>query len=123
VSELHALVVLPDGHGDVGNVGGERIRPVVTVVVAAGRLILAAHVDRNDAAAGCRDWLEHSQEVFLAARVAGDQKGGPSLAYAAAGHRLKRREGSAAGLNRDSSYLLRQVESPWCAHGVAAYPG
>jgi hypothetical protein len=120
--QMHALIVLPDCHRDVGDIGGKRVRPVMTVVVAARRLVLAAHVDRDHPAADRRQRPEHGQEVFLAAGVTGEEQRGPAFADAAAGHRLKRRECPAAGLNGDPPYLLRQVEGPWCTHGVAAYP-
>ena len=62
---MHALGVLPNRHGDIGDVGGQRVRPVMTVVVAARRPVLAAHVDRDHPPAGRRQRPEHGQESSL----------------------------------------------------------
>src|SRR6266536_99948 len=100
----------------------ERIRPVVAVVVGARCLVLAAHVDRDHQAACRGQRLEHGEEVFLAAGVAGNEQRGLALAHSAAGHCLKGRGDTAAGRDGDSTDPVRQVESPWCAHGLAPYP-
>jgi len=120
--QVHALAVRSDGCGEIGDIRGERFWPVVAVVVGAWRLVLATHVDSDHPAASRGERLEHGKEVFLAAGVAGQQQRGLALAHAAAGYRLKRCERPATGRDIDPPDALRQVESPWCAHGVAAYP-
>ena len=54
---MHALFVLVNCLGDADDVGGECVRPVVTVVGTAGGLVLTAHVDRGHPAASRRERL------------------------------------------------------------------
>ena len=108
-----------DDGGDVGPQGG---REVAVAFPRARRLELPAHVDRDHAAATIRQQVEDGEEVLFAAGVAGDEQSGIPVTHPGRWHRLKRCEGSAAGVNGGTPNPVRQIERVWCAHSGEPYP-
>src|ERR1022692_1053953 len=91
-------------------------------VVGAGGLVLAPHVDGDHLAAGCRQQLEHREEVFFAPGVAGDEQGGLPLTHARSGQRFERGEAPPGSPERQAPYPGGQREGSWCTHRRPAYP-
>ena len=106
---------------DRGDVRGERRRAVAVLMVRTGCLELPAHVDRDDLAASVGQQVEDGDEVFLAARIAGDEQGGVPLADPRGRRRLERRERAPAGVDRGAPYPVGQVKRGWCAHSGEPY--
>ena len=94
---------------DVRAEGGRR---VAARLVGAGRLELAAHVDRDHVTAVVGQQVQDGEEVFLAAGVPGDKQGGVPLAHPRGRRRLQSREraaGGADGGRRTPSGSSREV--------------
>ena len=86
VQRLAGLLAQHAGDGD--DVGTELGHRVGGRVVRAGRLVLSALVEGDDAVPGLGERGEQRREVLLAAGVAGDQEGGAA-------------DGLATGVERD----------------------
>jgi hypothetical protein len=68
------------GRQHAADVRAQLLGPVGGRVVRALRLVLPSHVDGDDPAAGRGERSDHQEEVFLAARVAGNQQGRSAFA-------------------------------------------
>jgi hypothetical protein len=106
---------------DRGDVRSERRRGIAARIIGSRRLELAAHVDRDRVAAAVGQQVQDSEEVFLAAGVAGDEQGGFPLAYPGRRNRLQGRERAPGGVNRGSPDPVGQIEGGWCAHSGEPY--
>src|SRR5262249_44462349 len=90
---------------------GAKLPHVVGVrVVWAGGLVLAALVDRDDAAPGGGELSEYRDEVFLAAGVAGHEQRRAPLTGAGRGHRGKHGELTARCYDGGSPRSLGQLK-------------